>query len=312
MDLLRPSVSLAGTFTVSSSAQLQAALRAAQNNGQDDTINIAPGAFNTGIAEFSYIAAAGENFALTLTGAGAGVTVLNGRGVTPVLKISTLLVGSDGQAKITISNLTIQNGKNTAGEGGGLDLSTNGGSIVIENCRFLTNGSDGPAGTVRGGGALVQSAAGDITMSNNSFTSNFVDGLSGQALGGGAFIESMTGAITLTGNELANNASRSASGNALGGSVAALSRGSATITLSQNFFANNSASSLSASAQGGGAAIAQSGSGGVVLSGNVLFMNTVGSAQFANGGGAVVLTGSGRADLTRNSFGNNTASAADA
>ncbi|HKA55499.1 MAG TPA: choice-of-anchor Q domain-containing protein, partial [Candidatus Binatia bacterium] len=47
-----------------------------------------------------------------------------------------------------------------------------------------------------------------------------------------------------------------------------------------------------------------------VLSGNVLFMNTVGSAQFANGGGAVVLTGSGRADLTRNSFGNNTASAA--
>ena len=80
-SFLFPLSSFAAVFDVSTSADLQSALDTADSNGESDTINIAAGTYYTSLnggSPFTYSGINTENFALTINGAGVGMTFLDG------------------------------------------------------------------------------------------------------------------------------------------------------------------------------------------------------------------------------------------
>jgi hypothetical protein len=76
----------AAIFNVSTPAQFQATLNTAKDNSQDDTINVAAGNYNiTTTLIYNYIPS--ETYSLTIQGAGAGSTILDGGNSVPILSI---------------------------------------------------------------------------------------------------------------------------------------------------------------------------------------------------------------------------------
>src|SRR4030042_5039733 len=87
----------AAIFNVTNVTGLQNALTAAQSNGQDDTINLAAGTYTLS-SSLDYIPGESEAYSLTIQGAGAWATILDGGNSTSILRIeqSALLDGLDG------------------------------------------------------------------------------------------------------------------------------------------------------------------------------------------------------------------------
>jgi hypothetical protein len=180
----------AAEFAVSNATQFQEALNTAAQNGQDDTINVAPGTLNLA-NRLEYLTS--DNHTLTIQGAGAGTTVLNGGGLTQIFYADTNnLYGVDNNAHITIRGLTFTNGAASAMPGGGLNIFAEYANISLENCVFTNN----IAGY--GGGADIETYYGTITVTNNIFNQNSSD-----YDGGGAYISGET--VTLTDNIFTNN-----------------------------------------------------------------------------------------------------------
>src|SRR3990172_7315794 len=277
--LLFPTDGFAAVFNVTDEAELRNALDMAATNGEDDTINIAAGTYNTDGTTFDYpldIVAGDENFALTIVGEGPGVTILDGGNSEQVLDIQTWNIPDDSNVNITITGLTIQNGNDpTPTGGGGLYVRTESANITIENCEFGNNSAAG------GGGARVHSDSGDVTLNNNTFTDNS---------GGGASVGNELGNITLTDNTFTDN-----SADCDGGGADVFAAGN--VTLTDNTFTDNSADS-----DGGGAGV-ETFSGDVTLTNNIFDNNSVGS----RGGGAFIDNDEGITTLTNNSFTNNSA-----
>src|SRR3990170_3373900 len=221
--MLMPVGSFAAVFNVANEAELQDALDTAGGNGEDDTINIAAGAYDTGGTTFTYTPppAVEENFALTIAGAGVGLTVLDGGGRDQVLSIDTTGLADDSNANINIMNLTIQNG-NTNEDGGGLFVLTNSANITIENCEFSNNFAEDFGGgavfaDVGGGGAIVRTDSGNVMLTSNTFTNNSANsegGVGSDAVGGGARVSSNSGDVTLTDNSFNNNSANDLGGGA--------------------------------------------------------------------------------------------------
>ena len=63
-----------GVFNVRNVTELRSALSMAQGNGEDDTINVAAGIYRVS-SRLEYIAVEGEDYSLTIQGAGAWATV---------------------------------------------------------------------------------------------------------------------------------------------------------------------------------------------------------------------------------------------
>ena len=92
----------AAIFNVSTPAEFQAALDTAKNNGQDDTINVAAGTYNiTTTLIYNYIPS--ETYSLTIQGAGAGSTILDGGNSVPILSIYSV-------GQVFVKDITFQNG----------------------------------------------------------------------------------------------------------------------------------------------------------------------------------------------------------
>ena len=285
-----PIDSFAATFNVSNVTQLRSVLRTAQNNGQADTINIAAGTYSTGGVPFSYIQpATSENFSLTIVGAGAGRTILDGADRERVLQIFTPLI--DFRVVITIRSLTIQHGFQET-VGAGLLVQTSSARVVIENCNFSINSANRD-----GGGAFISTSKSSITLTSNTFTDNSAFNAGGEASGGGASLHSGTGGITLSNNIFTNNfIPLDGSG---GG--ADIETASGAISLTRNTFTDNS---VGGSGSGGGADI-NSNSGAITLTSNTFTNNSVEFPEelvFHNGGGADIGTSSGAITLANNIF----------
>jgi len=268
----------AAVFNVNSALQFQTALTAAQSNTDDDTINVAADTY-TLPASLTYDSA--ENNTLTIVGAGAGSTILDGNNAVRILDMDTTnVVGGDAGADIIVRGMTFQKGA-IAGSGGGLRVETNAAPVTVENCAFSEN-----AASSDGGGARAYTSSGAITFTNNTFTGNSAGS------GGGAYPESSTGAVTLSNNTFEGNTTTSE------GAGAYVYCSSGAITLTSNAFSGNSALW-----EGGGASIYPS-SGSATLTNNTFSGNT--SVNF--GGGAYVHTGGVAVTMTNNTFaGTNTA-----
>ncbi len=295
----------AAVFNVNDAAGLQSALDTVDSNGQDDIINIAAGTYNG--SPFTYSGINTENFALTINGAGAGMTFLDDGGAnTRVLLINNIAVAPSTNADITIQNLTIQNGNQLNGLGGGLRVLsppdvTIDSTVTIENCEFSGNSvSAFSSGGVTGGGAHI--TGGNVTLTNNIFTNNSATNTADAATGGGVTVTATAGDITLTNNTFNSNSASGGSAQGGGSRVAAIA---GTVTLTNNIFTNNTVTNpfSSQSAVGGGADI---GGVTVILTDNTFDGNTVSSSSSSGGqGGGVSVQSGGTVTLTNNAFDNN-------
>jgi hypothetical protein len=292
---------------IKTSADFQNALTIAQSNGEDDVIKLPGKTFSASGGTFLYVPA--ENHSLTIIGANIHSTKLDGGNAKQVLMIDTTTIpnGGDGDADVTIKNLTIQNG---SGQdlGGGLGVTTINADISLDKCAVSNNtvssGNSGGAGLLSfgsgnitvtdsifsenkapgSGGLRVDSRSGIITVSGNLFTANkALNSLMGEA---GLNVGARDGNTLVSGNTFDRNESAGP-----GGGMTATLNGSGSTTMVNNMFTNNSASfsqnGTLTGLGGGGAFLGNNGTGDLTVTNNSFFGNKVhdsGSGP-VNGGG---------------------------
>ncbi|HEX8999155.1 MAG TPA: choice-of-anchor Q domain-containing protein, partial [Blastocatellia bacterium] len=180
---------------------------------------------------------------LTISGPGADQLTVSGNNAVAVMQINA------ATANVTLSGLTIANGRITNSTGAGLQNFSNG-TVTLNNLAFTNNqtitGGDGAAlnhngtGTLNvngstfsgntsatAGGALAISDAGAVNLTNCTFTGN-------TALNGGGVYNSL-GNLTLLNCTL--------SGNTGTGSAGGLGRAGGTVSLKNTLVAGNTAPS---------------------------------------------------------------------
>ena len=266
----------AAVFNVNNVAQFQTALTAAQSNTDNDTINVAAGIYNPG-ATLEYDPALTENHSLTIAGAGAGQTILDGGGLIRVLLIST--PDNDSNAHIAIRGVTFQNA--SASDGGALYVHVTSANITVEDSEFSGNSATG-----FGAGAYLYSQAATTTITNTTFSSNSTSG----SRGGGCYL---SGRITsLTSNTFSDN-----SVDGRGGGIY-IDHAWETATLTSNTFSDNSASNT-----GGGAYIDAVPDGVIIATNNTFSGNSSGGF----GGGAYATCDLESLTFTNNTFSGNSA-----
>jgi hypothetical protein len=294
----------AAIFNVSDVTGLQNALTTAQGNYSNDTINLASGTYTVS-SMLVYSAGEGENYSLTIQGAGAGATILDGGNSNSILQIDqgALLDGSN--ANVTIRGVSFRNGNesfvvggalyignyyaqttiedsvfqnNTSVFGGGA-LYLSGWSANIARCTFAGNSTTGMDST--GGAVYASVSGGTLSVDGNTFSNN-------SSVGGGAgFYTSATGAIELTGNTFSSNVAGGEGGGAYVGA-------GSTLTLSGNIFDANSALS-------GGGALISSQSGTAIVSSNI-FSDNIASVSSQSDGGGLTAYSLGSLELVNNLF----------
>jgi len=119
-----------GDCSLGNPCTFQTALTKAQADGEDDTINAASGIYDI-TSTLTYARKNFENYALTIKGAGASSTILDGGGSVGALYINTSGLGPDDTAHITIQGMIFRNGQ--AHTGGGLYIGTYDADITVED-----------------------------------------------------------------------------------------------------------------------------------------------------------------------------------
>jgi len=245
---------------------LQAALDAAQNNNQADTLLLAPGNYDASGGTFFYpsndVLAAAENFPLTLRGSDPTTTTLNGGDLQQVMLINTSNLTADDNADILVEGLTFEHGNSVGERGGGLFIETNDADIALNHCQILNNTSDDFGGGVE----LDSFAAGNIVASGNLIVGNISTNEES-----GADVIGTDGNITLVNNIFFNNkAPNGIAGGAFVSYFSGLST-SGVITIVNNTFVGNTSS-----LEGGGLWMSANSGGIANVYNNIAFGNTAG------------------------------------
>ena len=159
--------SVAKVFTVSNAFELQNALNKASTNGEDDVIYIKKGTYNlTSPIRFW----SDENHSITLKGENG--TIFDGNNSVKIMEFITVSDKGD----IYIENITFQNGKDDYG--GGLYIETEGAAISIDGCTVKNN-----VANFVGGGINIYSITGSIIIKNSYFINNSSPNTSGYPYG---------------------------------------------------------------------------------------------------------------------------------
>jgi hypothetical protein len=169
----------------------QTALDYADNDTLDNTIHVAAGTYSLSGTSLAFSIM--EDKSLTIEGANAATTIIDGAHSTRLMKITRSV--TDPNVHITIKNLTFTRG-GTFVDGKGLWVSNlDQGSITLEGNRFILNAhNDGD-----GGGLYIENLNGTTILKRNIFRDNHGDA------GGGAYIDSDYGTIQVIDNEFTNN-----------------------------------------------------------------------------------------------------------
>ncbi len=245
----------AGNSTLRSAIQEANALTGA------DTITLPAGTFRLSLAGVDEDEAATGDLdvleTLTITGSGAGVTIIDAADLDRVLDV---LPG----AMLTISNVTITNGfLNLTSSNDGAGLRNQGALIIIDSVI-----SDSVAAN-SGGGISNSGASAMLTVTDSTISGNSAQGVLG---GGGVF---NAGIGTITGSTIVNNASATQGGGISNSDI----KSSGDLTIS-----NSSISQNQAGATGRGGAIFNAAV--LTLSGSSLTGNTASEGgAITNGGG---------------------------
>jgi hypothetical protein len=289
---------LLATFTVTSNSDsgagsLRNMISLANDTVGPDVIVFSP---STNGVEFDLsstsISIAGS---LTITGNGAALTVIDAQLMSQIFDIKNTAVN------VTISNVTLKNGR-TTGTNGTVDNEFSGGAIRSNLTGTLTINQSTLSGNQTTGananGGAIYSATGAVVINQSTLFGNSTSGatstggaitslsgaisvngstISGNSttgdLGYGGAIASESGAITVTNSTLSGNFTTK-----IGAAGGAIASGSGAVTIRQSTLSGNSTAGQSAS----GGAIGSS-SGTVVISQSTLSGNSTAGAS-ANGG----------------------------
>ncbi len=217
------------------------------------------------------------NSSLTISGAGAGSTIINGNGTTTFDRVFHIT----GAYTVTISGVTIRNG---ASDGAG--IYNHNGNLTISSSVLSNNGV-----FCAGGGGGILNDGGAVTITSSTLSNNCVGG------GGGGLYNS-SGTVTIAGSTvIAGNVANTGGGidNSFGGN---LSVSSSTISLNQAYSAggiqNNGTMTVTNTTINGNLASMFSDGGGVYndSSGTMTIINSTLSANTTgHNGGAIYNNG---------------------
>jgi filamentous hemagglutinin family protein len=183
---------------------LQSALNASAANGQDDTINLSAGTYSfPATITYKPTAASGENFSLTITGAGVSSTILDGGTNTQLLNFDTMLLIDGAQASITLKDLTIT--------GSGDVLIASNSSMILPNISASTVTLNSGGGLELGKVTGIIRAGGSLTLGSGS--SVFSGG--SISIGSGGTLSPSGGSSTVSGTTLIIPTQIQGSGNSI-------------------------------------------------------------------------------------------------
>jgi len=189
-----------------------------------------------------------------LRGNGAGMTIIDAQG----LLMNDRVLEIDGGAVVTLTDLTVQNGTDQTGQGGGDIYLGSGGSLTLDRV-IVQNGDTTSAGADGGG---IRSDGNTLNVLNSTLVGNFAVGNGGAIDNNGALANIVNS--TITGNYTVR----------AGGGVAVES---GVVYLFNATVANNTADAdLHNQGQGGGLAVM----GGTTFLQNSLIANNQGSQPF--------------------------------
>ena len=268
---------------------LREALCAANNAGGAVTVSVPGGHYLLTSGALDVGTQSGSD--ITITGASAAATVIDGNNASGVFNIDGNLLGA---ITTTISGVTITGGRDTSGFGGGGIIDGAGSGMPADSLTVtdsvLSNNSATGAGAP--GGAL-QMYGGALTVTNTRFTNN-----SAEADGSAIWHSTQPGVtgsqqLTITHSTFDNNHLTAAidSGNA-GGTVAA---DGSTGAVTGSAFTNNTVTAPDGSAEGVGAGIRQNG-GTLTVTGSAFTNNSADgypAASATTGSGSAVFTDTG-------------------
>jgi CSLREA domain-containing protein/LPXTG-motif cell wall-anchored protein len=241
----------AATFTVNSTADavdatpgngvcatagavctLRAAIQEANALAGDDIITVPAGTFTLTIAGTGEeLAATGDldiRSNITINGAGAGTSIIDGGALDRVFHIIT------GTSTVNISSVTIRNGATTR---------TGGGIHNVDSTLTITNSTlSGNSSTGDGGGALF-TEAGIVNISNTTFSNNSA---TGSGHGGGAIL-AIGGILNVSTSVISNN---TAAGDGGGGITSYVDSGTPLVTISNTTVSSNTVTGIFADGAG--------------------------------------------------------------
>jgi hypothetical protein len=204
----------------SGDGSLRQAVTNANAFNTNDTITFTVAANGT-ITLASALPNLANNGTLTITGNGAANTIISGNDAVRVFNVN-------GGATVSLSNLTIRDGRST--DGGGI---SNTGTLNIDNVTFDSNDATGSSD----GGALYMGTGSVTVITNSTFTNN-------TAGDDGGAVTNLLGTLTVTNSTFTGNVAVG-----WGGGLAGFNNSSGTTTIISSIFSGNSAS------EGGGIAL---------------------------------------------------------
>ena len=289
---------------------LREAIARANINQGADVIVVPAGVFKTAFGDFDI------TDAVTIQGAGAGVTVVDGQQIDRVFDV---IGSSPSSIKVVFQGLTIRNGKVTGG-GGGIQLAD--ADVVVRDCVIsgnsasltggaISNGSAPGTGNVKvvrtivgrnvaggdGGGLLVNGVGSTLTVKDSTVRRN----LAGNN-GGGI----KAGTATLTNCTVRGNSATNDSGGGISAGTATLTN----CTVSGNTATNDSGGGILASLANltnstvSGNSAAGDGGGIRVLTANLTGSTISGNSASGSGGGIAAVAA---ANLSNSTVSGNTA-----
>jgi len=207
------------------------------------------------VAAATYVEQLTIGVSLTITGSSAPTTIIDGGG------INTVVIVSNANAHVGLSNVTVRNGY--AGRGGGIynsGILTISSSTISGNSAFSRYSSGGgvynrgtltmnnttvSGNTERGGvsaglgGGIANS--GTLTVNNSTITGNFVSGAFGAGFGGGI---GNAGTVTVNNSTISGNTS-SGWGGGIGNLDGNVSINSSTIAGNKEIYGNGAVGNYS-------------------------------------------------------------------
>ncbi len=274
----------AADFWVSNPMEFQGALNAASDNGNSDTIHVAPGTYDIDNVLHYQVNNSDED--LTIIAADpANPPVLNGVHENTIMGIQTFIFtdgnpSNDNGLTVTIDGIVYQHSAGVHYRG--LYIDAIHADFIIKNCLFKNNRIEQDSGN--GGGLyLLIRDDGNITLHNNSFSGN-----SAVNCGGGIYVDSR-GTFVITDNTFYENSA------GFGGGLYMDER--AKLLIKNNSFSGNAAIH-----RGGGAFIMWDHE-------SMTFTNNLFSGNLGDtGGGASIHIGNEPMTFTNNSIWNNVSS----
>ena len=302
----------AGTcVSTQNTCTIRAAVEAANENGGATTINVPAGTYPINSSTSSATPTCGvaddttgdfkvnpcnNSTAITLTGAGSGVTVINAQTMDRIFEVWT-------NGVLNISGATLENGVNSAANGNDRQHSDGGaieseGHLTVSNVTFTGN-----TATDGGGAIFAENTSGStLTVTGSVFQNNSAT----DNEGGGAIADESPNDVSISFTLFQANTDSTTTGNGGGGAIvgcnvainAACSSGAASaLTLNFDDFIQNTSSDL------GGGGLAWAGTGAVNITNSLFSQNQAISGD----GGGIANGGTSVFNVSNTSFDGNTA-----